>query len=161
MSTLGYGSMAILGYLMYGEQLKSQVTLNLPIQELSSQIAIYTTLISPLTKYALIINPISTAIEEKLHTENRLVSIIVRTTLVVSTVIVALVIPLFGYVMAFIGSFLIVTLSIVLPCLCYVKLNGLRNNKLEMGIVWAILGLGVAVGTIGTYNSVRNIIKNI
>uniref|UniRef100_A0A6N2LRS7 Amino acid transporter transmembrane domain-containing protein n=1 Tax=Salix viminalis TaxID=40686 RepID=A0A6N2LRS7_SALVM len=41
-----------LGYLMYGEYLKSQVTLNLPIRKIGSKLAIYTTLVNPLTKYA-------------------------------------------------------------------------------------------------------------
>ncbi|KAF5733224.1 vacuolar amino acid transporter 1-like [Tripterygium wilfordii] len=63
-STITYGSMAILGYLMYGEFLKSQVTLNLPIRRISTKIAICTTLINPLTKYAVLITPIATAIED-------------------------------------------------------------------------------------------------
>ncbi|KAB1208350.1 Vacuolar amino acid transporter 1 [Morella rubra] len=64
-STISYGFMGIIGYLMYGDILKSQVTLNLPIRKITTSIAIYTTLISPLTKYAVIITPIATAIEEK------------------------------------------------------------------------------------------------
>ncbi|KAE8729862.1 Detected protein of unknown function [Hibiscus syriacus] len=64
-STISYGSMAVLGYLMYGEHLKSQVTLNLPIKKMSTKIAICTTLINPLTKYAIITTPIATTIEEK------------------------------------------------------------------------------------------------
>ncbi|ERM94386.1 hypothetical protein AMTR_s00010p00251810 [Amborella trichopoda] len=65
-STLIYGSMGILGYLMYGEEVKSQVTLNLPNGKLSSKIAIYTTLINPFTKYALVVTPIASAIEDAL-----------------------------------------------------------------------------------------------
>ncbi|KAG8375890.1 hypothetical protein BUALT_Bualt09G0006200 [Buddleja alternifolia] len=64
MSTISYGSMAILGYMMYGENLVSQVTLNLPIKSISSKIAIYATLINPITKYALIISPIAVALED-------------------------------------------------------------------------------------------------
>ena len=55
--------MAILGYLMYGENLNSQVTLNLPIRKINTKIAIYTTLVNPLAKYAVIITPIADAIE--------------------------------------------------------------------------------------------------
>ncbi|OVA09000.1 Amino acid transporter [Macleaya cordata] len=42
--TISYAFMAVLGYLMYGENVQSQVTLNLPTKNLSSKIAIYTTL---------------------------------------------------------------------------------------------------------------------
>ncbi|KAL0358094.1 UNVERIFIED_CONTAM: Amino acid transporter AVT1I [Sesamum calycinum] len=50
LSTVSYGSMAILGYLMYGDNVMSQVTLNLPTRNTSSKIAVYTTLINPVTK---------------------------------------------------------------------------------------------------------------
>ncbi|CAB4304237.1 unnamed protein product [Prunus armeniaca] len=56
--TLGYASMAVLGYLMFGSTVESQITLNLPTEELSSKIAIWTTLINPLSKYALMVTPI-------------------------------------------------------------------------------------------------------
>ncbi|KAM7468533.1 hypothetical protein LguiB_016095 [Lonicera macranthoides] len=64
LSTISYGSTAILGYLMYGDNLTSQVTLNLPTRNISSKVAIYTTLINPITKYAIIVSPIATAIED-------------------------------------------------------------------------------------------------
>ena len=99
--------MAILGYLMYGENLNSQVTLNLPIRKINTKIAIYTTLVNPLAKYAVIITPIADAIEYKFPSGNsRLSSILIRTAIVISTVVVALTVPFFGYVMAFVGAFL-------------------------------------------------------
>ncbi|KAE8673226.1 Transmembrane amino acid transporter family protein isoform 2 [Hibiscus syriacus] len=162
-STISYGSMAILGYLMYGEHLKSQVTLNLPIKRMSTKIAIYTTLINPLTKYAIITSPIATAIEEKpVFRNSRSLSIFIRTTLVISTVIVALSIPFFGYVMAFIGSFLSVTVSMLLPCLCYLKLNkAARKNGLELIIIVSILVAGLFIGVVGTFTSIRQIVKHL
>jgi len=41
-STLSYGFMGVTGYLMYGDALMSQVTLNLPPGKASSKVAIYT-----------------------------------------------------------------------------------------------------------------------
>ncbi|KAI3973315.1 hypothetical protein MKX01_020690 [Papaver californicum] len=61
--TISYATMAVMGYLMFGEYTKSQVTLNLPIDKLSSKIAIYTTLVTPIAKYALMATPIVNAIE--------------------------------------------------------------------------------------------------
>ncbi|KAB2047944.1 hypothetical protein ES319_A13G081000v1 [Gossypium barbadense] len=162
-STINYGSMAVMGYLMFGEHLKSQVTLNLPIKKMSTKIAIYTTLINPLTKYAIITAPITTAIEEtSLFRNSRSLSILIRTALVISTVIVALTIPFFGYVMAFIGSFLSVTASMLLPCLCYLKLNkAARKMGLELIIIVAILVAGLFIGVVGTFTSIKQIVNHL
>ncbi|XVF03329.1 hypothetical protein REPUB_Repub04eG0251900 [Reevesia pubescens] len=162
-STINYGSVAILGYLMYGEHLKSQVTLNLPIKKISTKIAIYTTLINPITKYAIITAPIATAIEEKsLFRNSRSLSILIRTSIVISTVIVALTIPFFGYVMAFIGSFLSVTVSMLLPCLCYLKIHkAARKFGFELVTIVAILVAGSFIGVMGTFTSIQQIVNHL
>ncbi|XP_011017124.1 PREDICTED: vacuolar amino acid transporter 1-like [Populus euphratica] len=162
-STVTYGSMAVLGYLMYGEYLKSQVTLNLPIRKIGSKLAIYTTLVNPLTKYAVITAPIATAIEETfVFRDSRYLSILVRTVIVISTVVVALTIPFFGYVMAFIGAFLSVTVSMLLPCLCYLRIDkSARSFGLELVFIVGILIIGSFVGIIGTYTSIKQIVKHL
>ncbi|KAJ4950869.1 hypothetical protein NE237_027701 [Protea cynaroides] len=68
--TLNYGAMVVLGYLVYGEDLKSQVTLNLPLGKLSSKIAMYTTLVNPFTKYTIMIISIAAAIEDWFPSRN-------------------------------------------------------------------------------------------
>ncbi|KAK7838772.1 amino acid transporter avt1i [Quercus suber] len=158
-STINYGSMAILGYMMYGENLNSQVTLNLPVREINTKIAIYTTLVNPLAKYAVIITPIADAIEYKFPSgSSRLISVLIRTAIVISTAVVALTVPFFGYVMAFVGAFLSVTASMLLPCLCYLKINKTaRSFGLELIIIVGILVIGSFVGVVGTYTSLKQI----
>ncbi|KAF7809119.1 amino acid transporter AVT1I-like [Senna tora] len=163
-STITYGSMAITGYLMYGEYIKSQVTLNLPTHKISTSIAIYTTLINPFTKYAFMVTPIATAIEDTLHFQkSRIFGIIIRTFIVVSTVIVALFIPFFGYLMGFIGAFLSVTVSLLLPCLCYLKIhrNIAQQLGFELGVIIGILIVGSFIGVQGTYSSLREIVNHL
>ncbi|XP_058092103.1 amino acid transporter AVT1J-like [Magnolia sinica] len=157
--------MAILGYLMYGQDVKSQVTLNLPIGKISSKIAIYTTLINPLAKYALIITPVTEAIEDRFHIPNNRTIILIRTLLVISTVIVALTILLFGYLMALIGSFLSSMVKIVFPSICYLKICKAScmvppSRQLEFVIIVGILVIGVSVTIICTYNSLRQIVQH-
>lgn len=161
--TLNYGLVAVLGYLMYGEDLQSQVTLNLPAGKLYSNIAIYATLINPFTKYALTITPIAMAIENRVASHGRVsVSLLVRTLLLISTVIIALVIPFFGYIMAFIGSFLSIMVSVVLPCMCYLKIfKASRKFGFELVSIIGILMIGVVIAVMGTYSSVRDIIHNL
>lgn len=148
---------------MYGDHLNSQVTLNLPIRKISSKLAIYTTLINPLTKYAVIITPIATALEDTaLLRKSRPISILVRTVLVISTVIVAITVPFFGYVMAFTGSFLGVTVSILLPCLCYLRINKTAQRfGLELMVIVGILLIGALAGVVGTYTSLKQIVTHL
>ncbi|KAI3502488.1 hypothetical protein L1887_30580 [Cichorium endivia] len=163
LSTISYGSMAILGYLMFGEHLASQVTLNLPAEKISSKIAIYTTLMNPITKYALVIAPIATSVEETFpFRESKMMSCLIRTCLVISTVVVALLVPFFGYVMAFIGAFLSITVSILFPCLCYWKISvGFKKFGVEIMVILVILFIGTFVAITGTYTALTNIVNEV
>ncbi|CAL5043657.1 unnamed protein product [Urochloa decumbens] len=161
--TLSYGLTGIIGYLMYGESLNSQVTLNLPSKRVASNVAIYTTLINPFTKFALLITPIAEAIEDSLHVgKNRTIGILIRTALVVSTTIVALVVPFFAYVVALTGSFLSSTVTILLPCVCYLKISSKtsRNLRSELVVCLGIITIGAGVIVIGTYNSLKQIVHS-
>ena len=153
--TLNYGSMAVLGYLMYGGGVQSQVTLNLPAARLSSKIAIYTTIVSPLSKYALVVTPIAMAVEERIR--GAAGSVAVRTLLVLSTVAVALALPFFGYLMALVGSLLSVGACVLLPCVCYVRVFGRPARAAEAAAIAAILVLVVT----GTYSSLVQIIHEL
>ncbi|CAO2035328.1 unnamed protein product [Urochloa humidicola] len=160
--TLNYGSMAILGYLMYGDDVKSQVTLNLPEGKLSSKLAIYTTLINPFSKYALMVTPLAAAAEERLlaaGNKRRSFSILIRTLLVASTVVVALAVPFFGHLMALVGSLLSVMASMLLPCVFYLKIFGVaRCGRAEVALIAAIIALGSLVAVTGTYSSLKKIV---
>uniref|UniRef100_A0ACD5V256 Uncharacterized protein n=1 Tax=Avena sativa TaxID=4498 RepID=A0ACD5V256_AVESA len=158
--TLNYGSMAILGYLMYGDEVESQVTLNLPQGKISSKLAIYTALINPFPKYALMVTPLATAIEEKLISSNkRAMNILIRTFIVISTVIIALIVPFFGPLMALVGSLLCVMASILLPCICYLKIFGTaRCTRAEVVLIIMIIIFGFLLAASGTYSSLQKII---
>ncbi|CAJ1799825.1 unnamed protein product [Sphenostylis stenocarpa] len=93
-----YVSVGIMGYITFGDLVSSQFTLNMPKELCASEIATWTTVVTPLTKYALTLLPIALSIEE-LATSPRLrchaVSVFVRTTLVILSLFVALSIPYF------------------------------------------------------------------
>ncbi|KAK7400909.1 hypothetical protein VNO78_12218 [Psophocarpus tetragonolobus] len=162
-STIIYGTIAILGYKIFGHYLMSQITLNLPSKKISTKIAIYTTILNPFTKYAVVITPIANAIEDKwLLCKRKFVVILIRTTIMVSTVLVAIFIPFFGYIMAFVGASFVLTLSLLFPCTCYLKMNkAARKFGFELIIIIVILVIGTLIGIMGTYVSLRHIVNHL
>ncbi|XWS30255.1 hypothetical protein CRYUN_Cryun24cG0100800 [Craigia yunnanensis] len=162
--TIFYASMAIFGYLMFGSDVQSQITLNLPTNKLSSRVAIYTTLVNPISKYALMVTPIVNATKTwfPYHHKKRFLSLFVGTALVISTVLVALAVPFFGSLMSLVGAFLSITASVILPCFCYLKISGTYQRfDGELVVVGLIIIMGVAVVIFGTYTSLVDIIGNL
>ncbi|KAJ9683688.1 hypothetical protein PVL29_019315 [Vitis rotundifolia] len=159
--TIAYAAMAVLGYLMFGSEVQSQLTLNLPIEKLSSRVAIYTTLVNPISKYALMVAPIVNATENWFpnYCNRRSFGLLIRTALVVSTIVVALTVPFFGSLMSLVGAFSTVMGSILLPCLCYLKISGnYRKFGIELVIIIGVMLMGILAGVMGTYTSMVEII---
>ncbi|KAF1879055.1 hypothetical protein Lal_00047727 [Lupinus albus] len=151
--------------IMFGKEVESQITLNLPINRISSQIAIYTTLVNPISKYALMVTPITNALKALLpqqYKKDKLTSILINTILVISTVIIAITVPFFAYLTSLVGAFLSITASIILMCSCYLKISGTYNKLgIETVAIMTIIFLGVVVGIFGTYTSLLEIINHL
>ncbi|KAG4994858.1 hypothetical protein JHK84_031825 [Glycine max] len=162
--TLGYAAAGVLGYLMFGQEVESQVTLNLPTGKFSSHVAIFTTLVNPITKYALMLTPVINAVKNKVswHYNKRFTHMFVSTSMLISTLIVAVAIPLFGYLMSLIGALLSVSTSILMPSVCYLKISGAyKRFGSEMIINYSIIIMGVTIAVVGTYTSLVDIVHNL
>ncbi|XP_021770865.1 amino acid transporter AVT1I-like [Chenopodium quinoa] len=157
--TISYASIAILGYLMFGSKLDAEITLNLPIGKLSSKVAIYTTLVSPLSKYALMLEPVASATESWFpnYHKKRSFKILIRTALVASQVIIALTVPFFGHLISLVGAFLSITASITIPCLCFLKISSSSVGR-ERSIIIAIIVFSILIAIFGTYTSLVHLI---
>ncbi|KAG5223042.1 vacuolar amino acid transporter [Salix suchowensis] len=152
------------GYLMFGSNVESQITLSLPTHKLSSRLAIYTTLVNPIAKYALMVTPIVKVTKSwfPLSCNNRPLSLFISTAFVISNVTVALSVPFFGDLMSLVGAFLSMTAATVLPCLCYMKISKAhRRFGFEMVVLVSVVLLGISVVVSGTYTSLLQIIGHL
>lgn len=162
--TLLYAAAAIMGYAMFGDSAQSQFTLNLPQDLLASKIAVWTTVVNPFTKYALTITPVALSLEELIpssDTKSHLYSILIRTTLVVSTLFVGLTIPFFGLVMALIGSSLTMLVTFILPCACFLSILRGKVTWSQGAMCMLVITVGVISSVFGTYSALSKIIENL
>lgn len=163
--TLLYSGMAVMGFTMFGEDTASQITLNLPKQFLASNIAVWTTVVNPFTKFALSMTPVALSLEELLphnpdSMKHRSSSILIRTALVISTIGVALLVPFFGFVMAFIGSFLSMNVSLILPCACYLAIFGKKLPAYQVILCAMVILVGFICLVLGSYSSLSSIVAS-
>jgi solute carrier family 32 (vesicular inhibitory amino acid transporter) len=132
---------------------------------LSSRVAIYTTLVNPIAKYALMLTPVINAIKTKVscnYYNKRVTHMVISTTLLVTSLTIAVTIPLFGYLMSLVGALLSISASILVPSICYLKISGsYKRFGCEMVINYAIIVMGVAIAVFGTYRSLVDIIQNL
>ncbi|CAI5988125.1 unnamed protein product [Closterium sp. NIES-65] len=204
-----YGGIAILGYSMYGQATAAQITLNLPPALTPSRIVLWTTIISPLTKFAITITPVALALESSVssllsnlsppslasctpycmprfkhrgcscnckHTalclswlsslpgfnwvrvsSKTVVSLTVRTLLVVLVAAAGLLLPFFALVMTLTGSLLSISISLLLPTACHLSIKWRQLSRASVACHVAILLGGTAAAVTGTVYAVRGI----
>ncbi|GMN72215.1 hypothetical protein TIFTF001_052810 [Ficus carica] len=149
------------GYLIFGDSIDPQLTLSMPKQFVASKVAVWTMVIIPLTKYPLTISPVAMSLEELLPSdlsESSTVSVFIRSSLVLSTLVVALTIPFFATVMALIGSFCAMVVSFIFPCASYLSLFRERLGKLEIASCVFIIIVAVICSVLGTLSATAELI---
>ncbi|KAL8140656.1 hypothetical protein V2J09_006677 [Rumex salicifolius] len=150
-----YLGVAIGAYLMFGNATQSQFTLSMPPIYMATKIAVWTTVINPVTKYAFVITPVAMGLEELLpssHLRYFFVPFLLRSALVVSALLVALTFHHFALIMALIGNLLATLITFIFPCACFLRIYPDRVQKNEVMICVFIMGMGAFCALIGTHS---------
>ena len=82
-----------------------------------------------------------------------------RTGLGLGALLLATSIPYFGYFMAVIGSFLTLTVSVIFPSACYLRLYGDTLSKPEKLLNYGVITLGILCACSGTAVSVHDLLQ--
>ncbi|PPR92486.1 hypothetical protein GOBAR_AA28186 [Gossypium barbadense] len=170
--SLLYAGTAVMGYTMFGEATESQFTLNMPKDLIASKIAVWTTIctISNFHRclenqtYALTMSPVAMSLEELIpstHLKSHIYAIIIRTSLVISTLIVGLTIPFFGLVMSLIGSLLTMLVTLILPPACYLSILRGKVTRIQRTLCIMVITVGVVSSAFGTYSALSKIVENL
>ncbi|KAH0895860.1 hypothetical protein HID58_045428 [Brassica napus] len=151
---------------MFGPNINPQVTLSLPKHLLVTKIALWATVLTPMTKYALEFAPLAIQLERSLpltmSDRTKLVTRgLVGSTLLLVILALALTVPYFGYVLSLTGSLVSVTISVILPCAFYVKIcwDGMSKFTRAANVVFVVSGC--VLGLLGSFDSSKLLVNKL
>ena len=153
------------GYAMYGDAVKDEVTLNLPAG-LASTAALALIAVNPLSKFALTMDPVARGLEQTLFSREKdgksvrspLRARALRTALGLSALATAAKVPFFAVVMSLLGSFLTLTVSVIFPAACHLKVFEDELTEREKQTDWAIMIVGGFCAVAGSASAVADLL---
>ncbi|KAL0322683.1 UNVERIFIED_CONTAM: Amino acid transporter AVT1H [Sesamum angustifolium] len=166
MVTILYTSLAFMGAKLFGPQVNSQITLSMPRNLIVTKIALWATVLTPMTKYALEFAPFAIQLEQTLpHSMKPRTRTIVRGTigsiLLLLILVLALAVPYFEHVLSLTGSLVSVGICIIFPCAFYTKIfwREIRRPLLVLNLI--LIAVGVLMGAFGTISSSKSLLQSL
>lgn len=164
-------AIAIAGYLMFGEEVREEVTENIFLTQgypkwLSILIVVAIAII-PLTKIPLNARPIISTCEIFLGLDVRamgassalsgmsnlmrgILRISIRVMVPVILVVIAIAVPSFDRVMSLLGSMACFTICIILPCAFHIKIFGKELSWKQRALDWFLIAVCTVLAIVGT-----------
>ncbi|XWS13472.1 hypothetical protein CRYUN_Cryun36dG0040000 [Craigia yunnanensis] len=161
-----YTALAFLGAKLFGPQVNPQITLSMPQHHFVTKIALWATVLTPMTKYALEFAPFAIQLEHNLpdSLSSRMKLIIrgcVGSILLLVILSLALSVPYFEHVLSLTGSLVSVCICMILPCAFYIKLSWPQISKHLLMLNLSLIAFGSLLGVLGTISSAKLLIKSL
>ncbi|RKP28136.1 transmembrane amino acid transporter protein-domain-containing protein [Syncephalis pseudoplumigaleata] len=154
-----YVTMALAGYLMFGDNTMQEITQNLALihgyPKTLTMATLYMFLLIPMSKYALGLNPVFSVIELRCFDPVQLTRprrLLLRTALSTMVCCIAIVFPGFHRVMSLVGSFNAFTVCVIFPILCHWRIFGRHGMARALDTLLLVLSVFCAItGTIWSF----------
>lgn len=161
-----YTSLAFMGAKLFGPEVQSQITLSMPRHLIVTKIALWATVLTPMTKYALEFAPIAMQLESKFPSSmSSNTRMLVRgsfgSILLMGILCLALSVPYFEHVLGLTGSLVSITICITLPCAFYLKTYWSQVSKPSVILNSTLIAIGFFLGVLGTMSSFKGLVRNV
>jgi amino acid permease len=161
-----YTTLAFLGAKLFGPEVNPQITLSMPPHLVVTKIALWATVLTPMTKYALELAPLSIQLDHKLPDSMSSKSkMIIRggvcSFIVIMILVLALSVPYFEYVLSLTGSLVSVAICVILPCAFYTKICWGQISKPLIVLNLSLVAFGFLLGTVGTISSSKLLLQSL
>lgn len=161
-----YTALAFMGAKLFGPQVSSQITLSMPKNLVVTKIALWATVLTPMTKYALEFAPFAIQLEQRLpHLMKSRTKMIIRGTvgsiLLLIILVLALSVPYFEHVLSLTGSLVSIGICIIFPCAFYTKIfwRQIARPLLLLNVI--LITFGVLMGAFGTFSSSKALLRSL
>eukprot|EP00199_Chlamydomonas_sp_CCMP681_P000942 CAMPEP_0119103356 /NCGR_PEP_ID=MMETSP1180-20130426/1798_1 /TAXON_ID=3052 ORGANISM="Chlamydomonas cf sp, Strain CCMP681" /NCGR_SAMPLE_ID=MMETSP1180 /ASSEMBLY_ACC=CAM_ASM_000741 /LENGTH=441 /DNA_ID=CAMNT_0007087827 /DNA_START=206 /DNA_END=1531 /DNA_ORIENTATION=- len=146
------------GYHMYGSAAADVVIFNLPTA--LATVCSCLLLINPIAKFALTMEPVANAATIAAgggKPVSGLPRLAVRTAVSIAILMAARSMPFLAYVMALVGSFMTISVSVTFPALCHLILCSKTSSSGKKAWNWFVAGLGLTCTLAGTAASMKSL----
>ncbi|KAL9270902.1 Amino acid transporter AVT1H-like protein [Drosera capensis] len=159
-----YVALAFMGAKLYGPAVNAQITLSMPPHLLVTKLALWATVLTPMTKYALEFAPFAIQLDHNLPTSSgsrtrRIIRGGVGSILLLVILALALTVPYFHHVLGLTGSLVSVAICIIMPCTFYIKIFQGEVQKPFLLLNLGLIILAYLLGVVGTVSSSKALIQ--
>ncbi|PWA54560.1 transmembrane amino acid transporter family protein [Artemisia annua] len=162
--TLLYTSSGFMGAKLFGPEVNSQITLSMPRGLIFTKIALWATVLTPMTKYALEFAPLAIQLEHRfLYSMTSRTKMIIRGTigsvLLLLILVLALTVPFFEYVLGLTGSLVTVAIVLIFPSVFYLKIFWNQISTPVVALNVFLIAIGFLLGVSGTISSMKLLVE--
>ncbi|KAI3899107.1 hypothetical protein MKW98_010419 [Papaver atlanticum] len=164
--TFIYTVLGFMGAKMFGPEVRSQITLSMPENLIFTEIALWATALTPITKYVFLVAPVASQVERNFPSWMSFsMKTVIRNTVgslfFIFVLVLALTILFFEKVLGLTGSLVSVGISMILPCFFYLKIYWPQISVLNLVLHFTIITACTIVGVLGTISNIKSLIETL